>query len=192
MWSTTGAGAAKNRAFSGVIRAPPASVTTRNVPAATGIKLNAMRLRGNSQSRFRLLKGRVAPRRTDHPHFAPLRAGLEGLRAGGFSAVRWSDASERSHHGRHLDQIIVADRFGVRFAQCPGDRHAKIFELFTPSHQGLRGPRHGRMPAGGGSVVSRFLPKKTIGQEPLEHLGSRHARPAELPMCAALTGSAAL
>src|SRR5687768_11900280 len=50
MWSATGSGAAKNRAFSGVMSAPPASWASRTVPARAGTMLSAMRDAGMSQS----------------------------------------------------------------------------------------------------------------------------------------------
>ena len=50
MWSATGIGAAKNRAFSGVIAAPAASCASRTVPAIAGTRLSAMRPPGMSQS----------------------------------------------------------------------------------------------------------------------------------------------
>jgi hypothetical protein len=52
MWSSTGNGAAKNRAFSGVISAPPASWATRAVPAIAGTMLSTTRAAGMSQSDF--------------------------------------------------------------------------------------------------------------------------------------------
>ncbi|GAA3445695.1 hypothetical protein Pve01_07900 [Planomonospora venezuelensis] len=42
MCSTTGRGAAKNRAFSGVIAAPPASSVRRTAPAIMGTALSAI------------------------------------------------------------------------------------------------------------------------------------------------------
>lgn len=48
MCTTTGIGEAKNRAFSGVISAPPASWVSRNAPAATGMKQSTSSAVGTS------------------------------------------------------------------------------------------------------------------------------------------------
>lgn len=50
MCSTTGIGEAKKRKLSGVIAAPLASVVSRNVPAAMGMKASAISAVGMSQS----------------------------------------------------------------------------------------------------------------------------------------------
>ncbi|GAA3120550.1 hypothetical protein GCM10010466_09360 [Planomonospora alba] len=50
MCSTTGTGAAKNRAFSGVISAPPVSSDRRAAPAITGTALSTSSAAGTSRS----------------------------------------------------------------------------------------------------------------------------------------------
>ena len=49
MCTTTGTGEAKNRALSGVMRAPTANVATSSAPALTGTTLMRTRLVGTSQ-----------------------------------------------------------------------------------------------------------------------------------------------
>ncbi len=46
MWMTTGTGEAKNRAFCGVMAAPPVSSVSRAAPAITGIRLRRIRAAG--------------------------------------------------------------------------------------------------------------------------------------------------
>ena len=50
MCNTTGKGAAKNRAFSGVISAPPARPIRRTIPAATGTALSTINGATTNQS----------------------------------------------------------------------------------------------------------------------------------------------
>ena len=57
-WTTMGSGEAVNRASVGMTAGPPASSTSRAVPATSGTMLNAMRAAGTRQPRCRVVIGR--------------------------------------------------------------------------------------------------------------------------------------
>ncbi|MET9339103.1 hypothetical protein [Nonomuraea sp. NPDC003804] len=84
MCSTTGRGAAKNRPFSGVIAAPPASSVRRTAPATTGTAPSTISAVGTSHPA--LEDGAVASLR---PSFnRPARGGCgDGRRPAGLSSV---------------------------------------------------------------------------------------------------------
>jgi hypothetical protein len=59
IWTTTGAGEAKNRAFCGVMAAPPTSSDIRDAPAATGMRLRRISAAGTAHEDPRLGLGRL-------------------------------------------------------------------------------------------------------------------------------------